>query len=218
MTQDVILVPFRATVPERQRNLDFVLRWYEPLGLPVFLGDADPELPFNRAASRNVAAVMAGLWDTALIADADCVADLKSVRRAFDVARETGHLVLPHDDFWTFTQAGSDRVFVDPSLVRFPFKLSDQKDTRVTGRKMPSGALVVTRESFAAIGGYDPVISGWGYEDAVFLKDAELSVGMTRLPGRMFHMWHPLQTGTIEERSENRRLASEHRNGYTQRT
>lgn len=215
----IILIPYRAQNAARERNLRAVQRWYEPLGLPVVLGDSDVGLPFNRAASRNVAAQwhLDGDWDVALFNDADCLAELEIVERAFTLAMETDRLILPHDDFWRFNERGTQRLLegllyfrLHPEKAR---RLSDQM-TVLQKNRMPSGALVVSRDAFSAIGGYDEGLKGWGYEDSVFLQDAMASVGVERMPGRLWHLNHPRDTGTIEQRSEDRTLALAHRQAY----
>lgn len=208
---DVILIPYRGVNAARERNLQAVLRWYEPLGLTVTLGDSGSE-KFNRGASRNAAAAGAGDWDRALIADADCVAQLGVVRRAFDLASETGKLILPHDNFWRFTEVGTKR-FV--KAMEF-YRDQPSKAIRLTAEKtvinrswMPSGALVLTRETFERIGRYQEGFEGWGYEDSTFYNEAKAIVGVVRMPGLLWHLFHPRDQGTVEERTKDRALAHE---------
>lgn len=214
----VILIPYRRQNELRERNRDAVLQWHGDLHIPAYFGDSNPAKPFNRAAARNAAAADAGEWDTALILDADCLTDLAVVGSAFTRAEETDRLILPHDDFWRLTRLGSAKVARNPAFYRRvpeqARRLSDRMTIIEGPNRMPSGALVVTRAAYSAIGGYDERIEGWGYEDNVFLKDAERSVGVERLPGRMMHLWHPRDTGTVDQRTADRTLAAEHRRAY----
>lgn len=213
----VILIPYRRQNEVRERNLHAVLQWHAPLKMRAFLADADPERPFNRGASRNHAAAEAD-WDTALFLDADCLVDLAVIEQAFTRAEETDQLVLPHDDYWRLSRVGSVKVGGSPDYYRKSpeqaRRLSDRMTVIEGKNRMPSGALVLTRSAFSAIGGYEEGFEGWGYEDNVFLKDAEASVGVERLPGRMMHLWHPRETGTIEVRESDRIVAAEHRKAY----
>ncbi len=208
---DVILVPWRGRDPERERNLKFVLGWYAPLGLPVFYGDSG-HTPFNRGASRNAAADAAGDWDAALIIDADCVADLAVIRAAFTEAKETGKLIVPHDVFWATNRNGVEYLLGDPGFYRDnPKRIQKLCPWPVLDMRVaPSGALVVTRESFEKIGRYAEDYVGWGYEDSAFLEDARLAVGYTRRAGYLWHLWHRPDRGTMASRRANEDLMKLH--------
>ena len=213
---DTILIPWRGGDPARERNLKFVVDWYRPLGLPITLGDSTSGIAFNRGQARNNAAAGAGDWDVALLADADTVAELDVVRTALHMARETGQLIIPHDDFYRLNRYGTidligKRDFYQghPSQV---WKLCAWP--RVEQSMMPSGALVISRSAFEAMGRYDEGFIGWGYEDAAFLQDAQRTIGVTRLPGKLFHLWHPRDYGTLAGRRENEaRLGSRRAQG-----
>jgi hypothetical protein len=211
---DVILIPYSQQNEWRERNLRFVVDWYRPLGMVLTLGCVlNKDGSFNRSASRNAAAKGAdeyhGGWDRALIADADCVAELDVVRRAFEHASETGKLILPHDDFWRLSPRGTESVIGNPAAA-----LSRRSLLRATGEvrihtsMMPSGALVLTHETWDKLGGYDERLKHWGYEDSEFLNRATATVGSERLPGRLVHLWHPRDTGTIAQREADRLVAS----------
>lgn len=203
--KDVILIPYRGANEWREKNFRFVTSWYAPLGLDVYIGDSG-HARFNRAASRNAAAEQ-GPWDRALIADADCIVDLDTVRKAFERASETGRLILPHDDFYRLSQYGTARVLKQPKLLdRSLVALTGE--VRVRASMMPSGALVLTHDAYRAIGGYDERFLGWGYEDSEFLKDAAKTVGYERLHANLIHLWHPRDTGTIAQREADRLVAS----------
>ena len=214
--RDVLLIPWRGGQADRERNLEFVLRWYEPLGLEVFLGDSGHH-PFNRGASRNVASWTAGEWDRSLIADADCIAELDVVRQAFVMASETSKLILPHNDWWNLHRRGTERFLLDPdSYVNSPRALARLAPMRWdTPIFAPSGALVVTHAAFDSIGGYDPDFVGWGYEDAALLVDAEHTVGYDRIPGRLVHLYHSRPRVTPGTKIMNGELARKHRERST---
>ena len=182
----VILIPWRGGDPWREQALDYVRQWYAPLGFPVVLGDSGDE-SFNRGASHNAAARSAGDWDVALNVGADILAELDVVRLAVARARETGKLVLPHDDYLPLTEAQTLEVLDGTA----PGDLRQRR--RGVGRQTwaLSGALVFTHAAFDTIGGYDPNFVGWGWEDTAFYRDAERTVGVTRLPGAIWHLWHP---------------------------
>ena len=210
---DVLLIPWRGGNEYREQNLAYVLDWYEPLGLTVYTGDSG-HTPFNRGASRNVASDAAGDWGRALIADADCLAELDVVRRALHMAEETGKLILPHNDFWDLSKKGTEKFMLNPHRYRDdPFLFNRISPVRWTEPLAPSGALVVTHSAFDAIGGYDPAFYGWGYEDTALLFDAEKTVGYDRIAGRLIHLYHPRERVLMEAEDRNKELARKHREG-----
>ena len=206
-----ICIPWRGGDWQRERNLEFVQRWFAPLGLPVFTADADPSQTFNRGASRNAAVEMAAGHDPLFIADADCVCSLDVVRHGFDVARETGRMVICHDDFWRLSEKGTQRLVDRLDYYRQNpkdvIKLTDE--TRLQGSQMPSGGLAITQASFDRIGGYAD-IRFWGFEDSVWLIEAKETVGVVRLKGPMWHLHHKRETGTIADREVARVIAEQH--------
>lgn len=212
----VILIPWREGAPERKRNLDFTVAWYGPLELPVFYGDSDPDQPFNRAAARNAAAAAAGDWDVAAFIDADCVADLDTVQRAIDMARENQKAYIPHTAFWSLPERGTNRLMTDPKLAETRggiLKLMGQPN--IADSVMPSGVVVVPRVAFDAIGGYEEGFIGWGWEDTAFLFDLRRTGYMgkpERVHGNMLHLWHPRGGLRIdrEARPHNAALAALH--------
>lgn len=210
-TKRAIIIPWRTDNAERERNLQFVLDWYRPLALPLALADADRDAPFNRAASRNDAAKVAGDWEVALFADADCIADLGVVAKAFNLADETGSAVLPHDDFYSLSERGTKELLqngIEELTVKLGLKYTGQ--TKIANSWMPSGALIVPRAAYDAIGGYEEGYKGWGWEDTSFLFDLNREVGVLRLAGPLFHLWHPRNGLGITNRAHNKAVAEGH--------
>lgn len=99
------------------------------------------------------------------------------------------------------------RGFGAASLQRFLYYLgpADTARTEVADRFLPDftpqlvfqnwkgGTIAITRDAFAAIGGYDEEFIGWGGEDAEFY-DRCAEVGHCRSGYLPFvHLWHPPQ-------------------------
>lgn len=204
----VILIPWRSNGdPLRERNLQAVLEWYKPLGLPVVFGDTDHQ-PFNRGAARNAAARAAGDWDVALIADADTIAMHSVVLEALELARVNGQLIIPHDDFYRMNRRGTQTFLGNPNYYRDnPKKVLNLTGwPRIDKSMMPSGALVISKASFEAMGMYEEGFVGWGYEDSAFLLDAAATIGVTRLSGMLWHLYHRPDYGTMADRRANEEL------------
>jgi len=52
------------------------------------------------------------------------------------------------------------------------------------------GLLVIHREAFDKVGGYDETYIGWGYEDSAMNISLLLKSVWDRLPGHAWHIWH----------------------------
>jgi predicted glycosyltransferase involved in capsule biosynthesis len=55
-----------------------------------------------------------------------------------------------------------------------------------------AGLLVLSREAWEKVGGYDEAFIGWGYEDNAFQASLDRRVGhFDRVDGFVVHLWHP---------------------------
>ncbi len=69
-----------------------------------------------------------------------------------------------------------------------------------------SGLVMVPREGFEAVRGYDERISWWGADDCAFALTMNALWGdCARLPGAAFHLWHPAPLDQTYGHQEHRR-------------
>jgi len=182
----VVLVPRRAGVPERDAIWAWCRRIWEQQGWPVFEGHHDEPGLFNASKARNAAAQAAGDWDVAIFADADTVPwDWRSVREAVGVAARTGHFVRPFRTYHMLDEEAS-RSFMETGVL-------PKRGMRWLRESAYGGIHVVPRRLWDASGGYDERFLGWGSEDAAFEFACRVLGGFTRLPGDVYHLWHPMQ-------------------------
>lgn len=194
-----ILVPRRAGDPHRDRLWAW-LRGRLELELPDCpIIEGHHELgAFNRSAALNRAAREAPPWTEAIILDADTYVDAPQVLEAIRAARGTGRLVYPFEDLTALTFAGTEGVLEG-------YRGSWGKWAKWTKERSPSSALVVPRELWDRVGGFDERFSGWGWEDVAFRRQAnELGGHELRVPGKAWHLWHPLSPARDPKRAEYR--------------
>lgn len=181
----VLLVPRRADNGPRDELWAWIRGWWEreQSDLPIFEGHHDSG-PFNRSAAVNRAAELAGDWDVAVIIDADVIADPNRVKQAIEIAAYSGKIVYPHDVRKDLTSSGSRRAMAGYTgawdrfvAKRYPL--------------MVSAIVCIGRGLWDTIGGFDESFEGWGYEDTAFAAAAETFGGSIRLPGDVWHLWHP---------------------------
>lgn len=187
----VILVPRRAGNEPRDATWAFVRgRWQaEHPSWGLFEGHHDLG-PFNRSAAINRAAGLADWerddpWDVAVIIDADVLCDADRVRAGVDMALATGRMVLPFDVRRDLNPTGS-------TMVQRGYSGSWDRYVHRTYTEMVSSVVVVTRQLWEAVQGFDETFVGWGFEDNAFAASCETFGGaFVRLPGELWHLWHP---------------------------
>lgn len=151
----VICVPWRGGDPSREALWDAMRPYMERTGFEVFTGDSDPSLPFNRSEARNRAAEAAGDWDIACFIDADTYIPPDQLEEAIERVAISRGAALPYTRF----------------LSMDPMTLASRERIQTGGANfLISGDVVVHRECYDKVGGWDERISGYGWEDGAFLK------------------------------------------------
>jgi hypothetical protein len=189
MTDVSILIPWRTDKGHRER----IFNWTEPRWLDL-LPDAelvvasDNGQPFNRARARNNAFANC-FGDVLVIADADTtVPSSDQLTRAIDLA-ESGEWVLPYDVYYNLCREDTEELLRNRPTI--PLSEPERWEFRLLTAE--SGVLVLPREAFVAVGGYDERFVGWGFEDRAFaLALSALWRPPVRLPGYVVHLWHPV--------------------------
>lgn len=193
-----VIIPYRSdNGGHRDRIFNWILERYGKLypDAEVCIGEDDDE-PFNRAAARN-AAFQAATGDTLLIADADTVFHRAFVEAGIQMLwRDPRSWVLPYDKkgYYNLTEEYTDRLLAGSATRVYPPR---EEVEYVHELESWAGLLIVPREAFELVGGYDDRFIGYGYEDNAF------SMAMSTLWGPLcrldnaytLHMWHPQPNG-----------------------
>jgi hypothetical protein len=143
----------------------------------------------------NTAARIAGDWDVAVIIDSDVVCDPNRVKAAVELARANRVMVLPHSVRYDLGRRGAEMVrdgrlrFED--VARNPARFVHRQYSAENGHPSVSSVVVVGRELWDIVGGFDEMFRGWGYEDTAFAAACETFGRIIRMPGEVWHLWHP---------------------------
>lgn len=190
-----ICVPYRTDGGHRERVWAACeQRWRRLIPeADIHLGNPDGE-PFSRSAARNAAAD--GEWTVALFCDADAmVTDRRQVDQAVSMAAATTRMVFAHtwqvmvsEDRTAHILAGDEPRPDDGSRHQNTFSL----------------CYAVPRPLWDAVGGFDERFVGWGFEDLAFMRAASALGGVHRVPGDVFHLWHPRDRALQEEQPHYR--------------
>jgi hypothetical protein len=192
----VTLVPWRGGQSIRERNWGWTRPHLEALGYPIFLGDRPG--PWARASACNEAAKQAGAWDVALIADADTIGEPEVIERAVGLASSIPGAVRPHDRLYALNSAQS-RILAARGPEKTP--IHNRQSVMLGG-----GLLVISREAWDKVGGYDERFIGWGHEDSALHTTLLGEAHWDRIEGRAWHLYHPRDRTNTPQRTANRRM------------
>jgi GT2 family glycosyltransferase len=195
--------------------LDWILSRYECLmpEVQVILGrhNADGNF-FNRSLARNNG-VERSKREILLIADGDTIPEAESIRAGLD-ALENAPWVIPYskDQYFNIDIQSSDKILDgNPCSQIRNFTWDHQLLSW-------AGLLLIRREDFYKVGGYDERFVGWGHEDVAFRIKADHDLGKNvRSPGRALHLWHERDDalfGTSEEIANRNLFDTEYRKKY----
>ena len=202
----VIFVPFRGDGTHRTKAFKHVASHLSDLPYPMVVGDSGDE-PFCFGRTFNY---LTGLveWDVAVLHDADAVVDLRRIEAAVEMAAKTDTVTYPWNRLVGLTRRGTALWYQNVELAARHYRRH-----RPPGRVPLGGPRVVSRRLWETVRGFDPAFVGWGGEDDVFARTAEVLCGpSTRLGGQLVELWHPKRENApndpyYQAREQNRLLA-----------
>lgn len=184
----VVVVPFRdAEDGWRAPAFWMVSRWLRE-ALPDarhVVADAGGDM-FHKARSLNEA-VAASSESVIVMCDADTLIPHHLLHEAVGLAAVADGLVLPFDEMLHATREATHRAL--------NLELLDRLDGDVW-KACPTIPLVgsvnvLSRATWAAVGGWPESYVGWGGEDVAFARRCARIAPTRRLEGRVTHLWHP---------------------------
>lgn len=214
MTEVSFVVPFRAENEYRLESFGHVLcglQYAWPAArAEIWVSDNPGE--FNRSAARNQGA-MATAGEVLVFVDADSEVPYDQMQRAVSRVGGFGGWAFPYDSYCSLTQTGSrkkmTRETLDPTDYAYVFPSPETPEPSV------GGCVVVSREAFDIVGGYDERFIGWGEEDRAFAIALSTLVGPAFVePGPLYHLWHPAPEEVRFDQPNfmgNRRLCNRYR-------
>ncbi len=194
----VLLVPFSSDDPSRIKIWEHVSKWLQTtLDYPLFIGDYGPENTdqYNHSLARNWAAQRAGDWDVAVFHDADTVLNPQLIQAGVKIAAESGALTYPYNERWELDFEGT-KMLLENETSNWQAHMRNYTYTRPLG-----GCMIIRRDLWDDIRGFDTGFVGWGHEDGAFAIACEKISGKTliRIPGKSLHLEHVFAPGKHRE-------------------
>jgi hypothetical protein len=188
----VLLVPFSSEDPSRINIWQHTHSWLkQTLDYPLYIGEHFPDEPgtYNLSLARNQAAQLAGDdWEVAVIHDADTIISPQQIKAGVAAALETGAVTYPYTERWELDFEGTKMLLQDET--------SDwQSHLQQYARNQPlGGCIIVRRDLWEIVRGFDTGFVGWGHEDGAFAIACEVLSGkkLQRVPGKSLHLEHAL--------------------------
>jgi len=186
-----VLIPYKPDNGLRDRLFKWVKTFYETMMPEVELCIGESfSVPFNRSQAINIAAKQA-TRDVFVIADADVFYDPQILVQGMKLLKQHPW-VIPYFTWKDLSKSSSEKLLVHSPQWPLPFKVN-YKERRFKKSKPISGVIIVTRENFNLVKGFDERFAGWGREDNAF-KDAMNTIcgPFIRLnAASIYHLWHP---------------------------
>jgi len=189
----VLIVPYRRGGSRiRARAAAFVRRYLHAMhpDWPACFA-VEPHTGWSKPRAVN-AAVTATTGRVIVVHDADCLVEPAALERAVDAVDRGASWAVPHRMVY---RLNSDTT---SSLYRHGVHVAVGPVSRQDGQRAPylgvpgGGILVVSRDAWETVGGFDERFEGWGGEDAAFGHALDTLAGPHwRGVAPLWHLYHP---------------------------
>ena len=188
----VVIVPYRPDHGHRDNLWKFVRdNYWRHQDHELIVGEHLTG-NFNRSQAINDAAQHT-TWDYAVIADADTWVPENQLYQALLTARRSKRLTAAFDAVVELSPHCTDDLLAQRTPITGSFTAGM---VRTRDLETQSSMLVICRDLWDRIGGYDEAFNGWGGEDNAFWLAATLAAGEPhRITGNAYHLWHPPAAG-----------------------
>lgn len=195
------IIPFWGTDPFRRQSFEYlneVLREeFRGWESTVFTYGGETH---NRSATRNELATRAldAGAEILVFIDADSIPTPGAIQGALPTVMLRKSWLLPYTNYYNLTQEGSRQFMEAPPWAvwraedgfeyEYVFPGPDPHDRPAS----VGGSVIVHKEAWEKVNGYDERFRGWGGEDRAFAYALEtMTRDLLRYPSPIYHLWHP---------------------------
>jgi N-terminal domain of galactosyltransferase len=198
------IIPYWGTNEHRERSFYFVqdvlMGYYKDLGLDnpakaYTRGEAK-----TRSGARNELAKKAikdGV-DLLVFLDADSIMYPGFINDSLTHVMHHKSWILPYTTYYNLTIEGSLDFRLNPPWYHwrpedgYEYEYVFPGPDPVERPPAVGGCVIVHRDAFEKVNGYDERFQGWGGEDRAFVLALKTLVGDSfRYPAPIYHLWHP---------------------------
>lgn len=192
LNQVSVLIPYKRDYGIRDDLFKWVITFYENVMPEVEMCICESQSePFNRSQAINNAAKEA-TRNVFVIADADVIYNPKMVVQAIQLL-EKHAWIIPFSKFLDVSKSSTEKLLM--SSPQWPLLMEMDYEDRYKNKnyKSISSLVVVTRDNFNMVGGFDERFEGWGREDNAFRDAMNTICGpYKRIKNQfLYHLWHP---------------------------
>lgn len=186
------MIPYKPDYGARDELFNWVKSFYENVmpEVELCIGESQSE-PFNRSQAINNAANQA-TREVFVIADGDVIYDPQILVQAVKLLNQHAWIV-PFGKFLDLSKSSTEELL--QSSPQWPLSLEVEYEERLKNKnvKLVGGIIVVTRENFNMVGGFDERFEGWGKEDVAFKEAMNTICGPYKRTHDhvAYHLWHP---------------------------
>lgn len=154
---------------------------------PVYIGDSMGIHGFQRTAAANAAASQSNS-DVYIFVDCDTTTDSEWVKEAVE---QVGSGEIPwalYNYCHYLDKESTDRVLESDPISAISSYKTDYQNSGISF----GGVIVLPRQAFEEVGGYDERFTVWGAHDSCFAMAMSLLWGNpVRFDSTIYHLWHP---------------------------
>ncbi len=209
-----VLFPYRGDDGPRDVLFGWVLRWWQHHfpEAEICVG-RNFDSGFNRSKARNDAFAQS-TGAILCVADADTVPTAEGVRAAIAevVATKCWSIPYAEERYYNLCETITQEILQLPSSTPPVEPVYGEYDHKITSW---AGCLVLPREAWETVGGYDERFVGWAFEDNAVMLALDTLWGPHRRQGSyVVHLWHPRFDLDFDHPyiEHNKQLFSQYRN------
>lgn len=184
-----LLIPHGFT--DKRRHEIFLwttTRWMRQFpDFQICYGHDDPQ-NYNRSRARNKAFKQSD-GDILILTDSDTATTAHNVLDAIELCQRTSAWVIAHRLYYSLDKEYTDFLLrSDPECI---INANAFNSNWVMKERSEAGVIVLPREAWTTVEGYDEEFKGWGYEDNAFAaKLTQKWSDPLRTTGTVAHLWH----------------------------
>jgi glycosyltransferase involved in cell wall biosynthesis len=202
MKNSSVIISYRETSPDRRKNIDLVLehlRYIDELREIIIVEQDDhpllPETDFYKHIFLHNEGYFNKSW--AYNVGASAATGTKLIFHDCDILLKTRDLVNAVGQLDNYEAIKPSEVVYDVQKnAPDPFEC---KEIQRMGSTFAGGVVLLRKEAFFRIYGWDEEFSGWGKEDNAMSAKIFVLLSHTTLKSEMFHLYHQDSIGAVHK-------------------